>query len=146
RKRPARNPTSRRIRRTTRPSTWPTSFCAARRSTRPSRRTRRRRGRTKAQDHSGIARGGHGAAPLLFYPPFQRRGSPHVLRTSTDSRGFHAVTVDDLNAPLGTDKPKRRRFRIPALVPRAIAGALAACVLIFALWALLVDDPFGGEP
>jgi uncharacterized protein len=56
------------------------------------------------------------------------------------------VSVDDLNAPLGTAKPKRRRFTIPALVPRAIAGALAACVLIFALWALLVDDPFGGEP
>jgi uncharacterized protein len=56
------------------------------------------------------------------------------------------VSVDDLNAPLGTTKPKRRRFIIPSLVPRAIAGALAACVLIFALWALLVDDPFGGEP
>ena len=56
------------------------------------------------------------------------------------------MSVDDLNAPLGTTKPKRRRFTIPALVPRAIAGALAACVLIFALWALLVDDPFGGEP
>jgi polysaccharide deacetylase 2 family uncharacterized protein YibQ len=56
------------------------------------------------------------------------------------------VTADDLNAPLGTAKPKRRRFAIPTLVPRAIAGALAACVLTFALWALLVDDPFGGEP
>jgi uncharacterized protein len=31
-------------------------------------------------------------------------------------------------------------------VPRAIAGTLAACILIFALWAMLVDDPFGGEP
>jgi uncharacterized protein len=56
------------------------------------------------------------------------------------------VTADDLNAPLGTAKPKRRRFTIPTLVPRAIAGVLAACVLTFALWALLVDDPFGGEP
>ncbi|MBV8751587.1 MAG: divergent polysaccharide deacetylase family protein [Hyphomicrobiales bacterium] len=56
------------------------------------------------------------------------------------------MTVDDLNAPLGTGKPKRRRLTIPAVVPRAIAGALAACVLVFALWALLVDDPFGGEP
>jgi uncharacterized protein len=68
-----------------------------------------------------------------------------VLESSNDSRGFN-VSVDDLNAPLGTTKPKRRRFAIPALVPRAIAAALAACVLIFALWALLVDDPFGGEP
>jgi polysaccharide deacetylase 2 family uncharacterized protein YibQ len=56
------------------------------------------------------------------------------------------VTADDLNAPLGTAKPKRRRFTIPTVVPRAIAGVLAACVLTFALWALLVDDPFGGEP
>jgi hypothetical protein len=56
------------------------------------------------------------------------------------------VSVDDLNAPLGTTKPKRRRFTIPALMPRAIAGVLAACVLIFALWAVLIDDPFGGEP
>ncbi|HXW25333.1 MAG TPA: divergent polysaccharide deacetylase family protein [Xanthobacteraceae bacterium] len=35
---------------------------------------------------------------------------------------------------------------LPALVPRALAGALAACLAVFALWALLVDDPFGGEP
>jgi uncharacterized protein len=56
------------------------------------------------------------------------------------------VTADDLNAPLGTAKPKRRRFTIPTLVPRAIAGVLAACILTFAFWALLVDDPFGGEP
>jgi uncharacterized protein len=69
-----------------------------------------------------------------------------VVESRNDSRGFHAVTADDLNAPLGTSKPKRRRFIIPALVPRAIAGVLAACVLVFALWALLVDDPFGGEP
>jgi uncharacterized protein len=68
-----------------------------------------------------------------------------VLESSNDSRRFH-VTADELNAPLGTGKPKRRRFTLPALVPRAIAGVLASCVLIFALWALLVDDPFGGEP
>jgi uncharacterized protein len=69
-----------------------------------------------------------------------------VLESSNDSQGFHAVTADDLSAPLGTGKPKRRRFTVPALVPRAIAGALAACLVTFALWALLVDDPFGGEP
>jgi uncharacterized protein len=69
-----------------------------------------------------------------------------VVESSNDSRGFHAVTVDDLNTPLGTGRPGRRRLTIPAVVPRVIAGALAACVLVFALWALLVDDPFGGEP
>jgi len=56
------------------------------------------------------------------------------------------VTADDLNAPLGTAKPKRRRLAIPQLVPQAIAGALASCLLIFTLWTVLVDDPFGGEP
>jgi uncharacterized protein len=69
-----------------------------------------------------------------------------VLESSNDSQGFHAVTADDLSAPLGVGKPKRRRFTVPALVPRAIAGALAACLATFGLWALLVDDPFGGEP
>ena len=56
------------------------------------------------------------------------------------------MTADDLSTPVGTGKPKRRAFRLPALVPRAIAGALAACLMIFALWVLLVDNPFGGEP
>jgi polysaccharide deacetylase 2 family uncharacterized protein YibQ len=69
-----------------------------------------------------------------------------MLESHDDSQGFQAVTADDLSAPLGTGKPKRRRFALPALVPRAIAGALAACLAIFTLWALLVDDPFGGEP
>lgn len=69
-----------------------------------------------------------------------------VLESSNDSQGFHAVTADDLSAPLGVGKPKRRRFTVPALVPRAIAGALAACLVTFGLWALLADDPFGGEP
>jgi uncharacterized protein len=69
-----------------------------------------------------------------------------VLESRNDSRGFRAVTADELSTPVGTGKPKRRRFTLPALVPRAIAGALAACLVIFALWALLVDSPFGGEP
>jgi uncharacterized protein len=69
-----------------------------------------------------------------------------VLESANDSRGFRAVTADDLSTPVGTGKPRRRGFRLPALVPRAIAGALASCLAIFALWALLVDNPFGGEP
>ena len=56
------------------------------------------------------------------------------------------MTADELNTPVGTGKPKRRRFTLPALVPRAIAGVLAACLVTFALWAALVDNPFGGEP
>ena len=56
------------------------------------------------------------------------------------------MTADDLSAPLGMGKPKRRRIVVPPVVPRAVAGALGLCLLVFALWAVLVDDPFGGEP
>ena len=52
---------------------------------------------------------------------------------------------DDLNAPLGRQRNKRRRtVRIP--VPQLIAGALAAFLGAFVLWAAIGDDPFGGEP
>lgn len=52
---------------------------------------------------------------------------------------------DDLNAPLGQGRRSRRaRFRIP--VAPIVAGALALFLGVFALWAVLVDDPFGGEP
>src|SRR5262249_59189763 len=88
--------------------------------------------------------GGPCAATMRFDHALRTILGP-VVESSNDSRGFH-VSVDDLDAPLGTTKPKRRRFTIAALVPRAIAGALAACVLIFALWGRLVDGPYGGEP
>ncbi len=56
------------------------------------------------------------------------------------------MTADDLSAPLGMGKPKRRRVVVPPVVPRAVAGALGLCLVVFALWVVLVDDPFGGEP
>jgi polysaccharide deacetylase 2 family uncharacterized protein YibQ len=57
------------------------------------------------------------------------------------------VATDDLSAPLGQDtKTMRRRFRLPVTLPQVIAGALALAVLTFAGWALVVDDPLGGEP
>ncbi len=51
----------------------------------------------------------------------------------------------DLSTPLGQDRPKKR-FILPVAFPALIAGALAACLAVFVAWALLVDEPFGGEP
>jgi len=56
------------------------------------------------------------------------------------------AAADDLSTPLGQDKPKPRRIPVPAVVPRAIAGVLGLCLLVFAVWLMVVDDPYGGEP
>jgi polysaccharide deacetylase 2 family uncharacterized protein YibQ len=55
------------------------------------------------------------------------------------------MTADDLSAPLGLT-PKRRRYKINLPVPKIIAGALALFLGAFVLWAVVADDPFGGEP
>jgi polysaccharide deacetylase 2 family uncharacterized protein YibQ len=55
------------------------------------------------------------------------------------------MTADDLSAPLGRQpKPRRRSIKIP--IPQIIAGALALFLGVFVLWAVVADDPFGGEP
>lgn len=56
------------------------------------------------------------------------------------------MAADDLSAPLGQDKNKKRRFVLPIAVPYVIAGALGLFVAIFIGWALLANDPLGGEP
>jgi hypothetical protein len=58
------------------------------------------------------------------------------------------VADDELSAPLGqkAKKKKRRSFRLPITVPQVIAGALALFVLACGGWAVMVDDPLGGEP
>ena len=53
------------------------------------------------------------------------------------------MAPDDLNAPLGQQKPKPPR-RIGA--PQAIAGVLAACGLVVVGWAAFMNDPLGGDP
>jgi len=54
---------------------------------------------------------------------------------------------DELSAPLGQNtKKKRGRFTIPIAVPWAVAGLLGLFVCAFAGWALMVNDPLGGEP
>jgi len=57
------------------------------------------------------------------------------------------VPSDELNAPLGRDKGKQatakpRRFG----APQVLAGLLALSGLVVAGWAMLVNDPLGGEP
>jgi polysaccharide deacetylase 2 family uncharacterized protein YibQ len=55
------------------------------------------------------------------------------------------MTADDLSAPLGR-QPKKRRLSIKIPVPQIIAGVLALFLGVFVLWAVVADDPFGGEP
>ena len=55
------------------------------------------------------------------------------------------MAVDDLTAPLGRE-PRKRRRAIKLPVPQIMAGALAAFLGLFVLWAIVADDPYGGEP
>jgi polysaccharide deacetylase 2 family uncharacterized protein YibQ len=58
-----------------------------------------------------------------------------------------AVAEDDLSVPLGQNaKTKQRRFKLPITLPQVIAAALGLFVSVFAVWALVADDPLGGEP
>jgi len=57
-----------------------------------------------------------------------------------------SVSTDDLNAPLGQDKTVKQRFALPIALPQAAAGVLGLFVCVFVLWALIADNPLGGEP
>ena len=57
-----------------------------------------------------------------------------------------AVAADDLSAPLGQHTAPKRGRALPIAVPRAIVGALGLFVAVFVGWAMLMDDPYGGEP
>ena len=54
------------------------------------------------------------------------------------------MTADDLTAPLSRRPKKRNKINLPATP--IIVGALALFLAIFVLWAIIADDPFGGEP
>jgi polysaccharide deacetylase 2 family uncharacterized protein YibQ len=57
------------------------------------------------------------------------------------------VATDDLNVPLGQNKkPDKPRTALPAAIPYGVAVGLGLFGLMFAGWALIADDPFGGEP
>jgi polysaccharide deacetylase 2 family uncharacterized protein YibQ len=57
-----------------------------------------------------------------------------------------AVAADDLSAPLGQDRTPKRRRALPIAIPQAAVGILSLFVIVVAGWAMIVDDPFGGEP
>ncbi len=54
------------------------------------------------------------------------------------------MTADDLTAPLSRRPKKRSKINVPTT--QIIVGALALFLTIFVLWAIIADDPFGGEP
>ena len=56
------------------------------------------------------------------------------------------MAADDLSAPLGQNKTKKPRFVLSIAVPQVIAGVLGLFVVLFGVWALLGNDPLGGEP
>jgi polysaccharide deacetylase 2 family uncharacterized protein YibQ len=53
--------------------------------------------------------------------------------------------LDDLNTPLSGPKAKRR-LTLPISAPQALAGLLGLFLAVFAGWAVMVDQPLGGEP
>ncbi|MBR1091564.1 divergent polysaccharide deacetylase family protein [Bradyrhizobium manausense] len=56
-------------------------------------------------------------------------------------------TADDLSAPLGQDKPRRkRRLRLPFTATQALAVMLGLFLVAFAGFAIFNKDPLGGEP
>ncbi|MGT2503123.1 divergent polysaccharide deacetylase family protein [Bradyrhizobium guangxiense] len=56
-------------------------------------------------------------------------------------------TADDLSAPLGQDKPRRkRRLRLPFTAMQLLAVLLGLFLLTFAGFAIFNKDPLGGEP
>ncbi len=59
-----------------------------------------------------------------------------------------AVAVDDLSAPLGQSKPRKRKLalRMPISAVQALAAVLALFLAGFAGFALFNDNPSGGEP
>ena len=58
------------------------------------------------------------------------------------------MAADDLSAPLGQETKRGRGLStaIKASLPQGIAIALATFLGAFVLWAVIADNPFGGEP
>ena len=55
------------------------------------------------------------------------------------------MTADDLNAPLGQQLRKRRQS-IPITTSQVMAAVLTLFLGVFVVWAVVVNNPFGGEP
>jgi polysaccharide deacetylase 2 family uncharacterized protein YibQ len=52
---------------------------------------------------------------------------------------------DELDAPLGKGK-KRKRLKLPAMLPQAVAGVLGLSIAAIGGWTVLASNPYGGEP
>jgi uncharacterized protein len=55
------------------------------------------------------------------------------------------MTADDLNAPLGRQL-RKRRLSIPITTSQVMAGVLTLFLGVFVVWAVVGNNPFGGEP
>ena len=55
------------------------------------------------------------------------------------------MTADDLNAPLG-QQLRKRRLSIPITTSQIMAAVLTLFLGVFVVWAVVVNNPFGGEP
>lgn len=53
---------------------------------------------------------------------------------------------DDLNAPLGQAQPASRFPKLPVAAPQILAGLLTLSGLVIVAWAMVANDPLGGEP
>jgi len=56
------------------------------------------------------------------------------------------LDTDELNAPLGQHKKRKKLPELPVGGPQLVAGLLGLCGLVVIGWAALVNDPLGGEP
>ncbi|MEW6766881.1 MAG: divergent polysaccharide deacetylase family protein [Pseudomonadota bacterium] len=56
------------------------------------------------------------------------------------------VTTDELSAPLGQDKPRKRRIKLPFTALQALAVLLGLFLVTFAGFAIFNTNPLGGEP
>jgi uncharacterized protein len=57
------------------------------------------------------------------------------------------IVTDEFDVPLGREPRNKRRPRaLPKSVSYAVVAVLGAAVAGFAGWAIVVDDPLGGEP
>ena len=56
------------------------------------------------------------------------------------------MTTDDLSAPLGQDRPRKRRYRLPFTAPQALAVMFGLFLVTFLGFAVFNDNPMGGEP
>ena len=55
------------------------------------------------------------------------------------------MTTDDLNAPLGQHR-RKRRLSIPITTSQVMAAVLTLFLGVFVVWAVVGNNPFGGEP